>query len=317
MTSDKCPICDSSVTPMINSNAGLELYFCPQCGMYQYFPNNSGVNSGNRHLIAGYLFETRKEAELQRRDMRQIYAEKVKNLLSSSIIPKTSMQYLDKILLHIYKLGNGFSSQLLKSNFHPAIGYAKNRDEFSLMINSLIDMGYLKSRTFDRGRLGDLGYYLTIEGLQYTESLLSSNKSSTTAFIAMRFTDEMRKVRDEAIKPAALTCGFDAFTVDEEEYLGDVTDRIISGIKTCRFVIADFTDNNLGVYYEAGYAKGLGIPVIKTCRKDWFDDKTIDEITKKKKNQLHFDIEHDNLILWESQEDLARKLEAKIRATIL
>jgi len=314
MTPDKCPICDSSVTPMINANAGLELYFCPQCGMYQYFPNDSGVNSGNRHLIAGYLFETRKEAELQRIDMRQICGEKVKNLLSSPIIPKTSMQYLDKILLHIYKLENGFSCQLLMANFHPAIGYAKNREEFSLMIHSLMDMGYMKYQSVDGG---DLAYYLTIEGLQYTESLLASNKNSTTAFIAMRFTNEMRVVRDEAIKPAALTCGFDAFTVDEEEYLGDVTDRIITGIKTCRFVIADFTDNNLGVYYEAGYAKGLGIPVIKTCRKDWHDDPTIDVITKKKKNQLHFDIEHDNLILWESQEDLARKLEAKIRATIL
>ena len=314
MTPDKCPICDSSVTPRINSNAGLELYICPQCGMYQYFPQNSGVNSGNRHLIAGYLFETRKEAELQRIDMRQICGEKIKNLLSSSIIPKTSMQYLDKILLHIYKLETGYSSQLLGSDFHPAIGYAKNLDEFCLMINSLQDLGYLKYRNFGSG---DLAYYLTIEGLQYTESLLAPNKNSKTAFIAMPFTDKMRVVRDEAIKPAALTCGFDAFTVDEEEYLGDVTDRIIAGIKTCRFVIADFTDNNLGVYYEAGYAKGLGIPVIKTCRKDWFKDNTIDEITKKKKNQLHFDIEHDNLILWESQEDLARKLEAKIRATIL
>ncbi len=314
MTSDKCPICDTPTSPMVNAEIGMELYSCPQCGMYQYFPNNSGVNSGNRHLIAGYLFETKKDAELQRIDMRQIRAEKVKNLLSSSIIPKTSMQYLDKILLHIYKLENGFSCQLLMANFHPAIGYAKNREEFSLMIHSLMDMGYMKFQSVDGG---DLAYYLTIEGLKYTESLLSPNKSSTTAFIAMRFTKEMQVVRDDAIKPAARACGFDAFTVDEEEYLGDVTDRIITGIKTCRFVIADFTDNNLGVYYEAGYAKGLGIPVIKTCSKKWYDDPAIDEITKKKKNQLHFDVEHDNMILWESQEDLARRLEARIRAIIL
>jgi len=313
MTSDKCPICDTPTNPIVNPNAELELYFCPQCGTYQYFPNNSGVNSGNRHLIAGYLFETRKDAELQRIDMRQIRAEKVKNLLSSSVIPKTSMQHLDKILLHIYKQENGFSSHLLGADMPPAIGYAKSQYELQLMINSLQGMGYLRHV----GHNNDLDYYLTIYGLQYTESLLASNTNSTTAFIAMRFTNKMRGVRDEAIKPAALACGFDAFTVDEEEYLGDVTDRIITGIKTCRFMIADFTDNNLGVYYEAGYAKGLGIPVIKTCKKDWFDDKKIDKITKKKKNQLHFDVEHDNLILWESQEDLARKLEARIRSIIL
>ena len=42
-------------------------------------------------------------------------------------------------------------------------------------------------------------------------------------------------------------------------------------IRKSKFLIADFTGQRGGVYYEAGFAYGLGLPVIWTCRKDWFD----------------------------------------------
>ena len=41
-------------------------------------------------------------------------------------------------------------------------------------------------------------------------------------------------------------------------------------------VVADFTHGRAGarggVYYEAGLARGLGLPVIWTCREDMFDE---------------------------------------------
>ena len=35
-------------------------------------------------------------------------------------------------------------------------------------------------------------------------------------------------------------------------------DRIIAQIRASKFVVADFTRNRGGVYYEAGFALGLG-----------------------------------------------------------
>jgi len=49
------------------------------------------------------------------------------------------------------------------------------------------------------------------------------------------------------------------------------------------------------------------------CNKDWFD--TTDE-NGQRINRLHFDIEHDNLILWKDEKDLANKLKSRIGATI-
>jgi hypothetical protein len=62
-------------------------------------------------------------------------------------------------------------------------------------------------------------------------------------------------------------------------------------------MVADFTGQLAGVYYEAGFAMGLGRTVIWCCRKD--------EIGK-----LHFDTNHKNHIDWE-------RLYRRIRATIL
>jgi nucleoside 2-deoxyribosyltransferase len=81
----------------------------------------------------------------------------------------------------------------------------------------------------------------------------------------MWFAEEMNTVFENAIKPAIESedCGhFTAHRVDKAEFNDDITDEIIAGIKECRFVVADLTGYRDGVYFEAGYAKGLGKPVI-------------------------------------------------------
>lgn len=302
-----CPICMSTCKVKISGfNKNIT---CPSCGPYSLsklqesliFPQNS------RHLIAGYLYETKmrradliKSGALERLVLNE---ETIQKILSDPLIPKRAMQNLDKIILNMYNRDEGFLTVLKASDYMPAMGYAKNLPELTMMFKALQELGYMDEQNI-----------LTIKGLQYAESLLTSNRNSTNVFIAMKFSDEFKALRESAIKPACDKCGFTAFTVDEEEYNDDIPDKIISGIKTSRFVIADFTENNLGVYYEAGYAKGLGLPVIKTCKKEWFDKK---DDTGIRVNKLHFDIEHDNLILWVDSDDFAQKLEARIRATIL
>jgi nucleoside 2-deoxyribosyltransferase len=75
------------------------------------------------------------------------------------------------------------------------------------------------------------------------------------------------------------------------------------------FLIADLTDHNNGAYWEAGYAEGLGKPVIYTCRKDVFEDK---------ENTTHFDTNHHLTVVWEHDklDDAVKQLKATIRATL-
>jgi nucleoside 2-deoxyribosyltransferase len=82
-----------------------------------------------------------------------------------------------------------------------------------------------------------------------------------------------------------------------------INDAIISAIKSCKFCIADFSQQKDGVYFESGFAIGLGKPVIYTCDSDWF-------------NKSHFDTNHFPHIIYESKPDLAAKLDNKIKAWI-
>ena len=56
-------------------------------------------------------------------------------------------------------------------------------------------------------------------------------------------------------------------------------------------------------YFEAGFAVGLGIPVIWTCRKDAID-------------HLHFDTRQFNHIKWEKPADLMIQLADRLEAAI-
>jgi hypothetical protein len=74
-------------------------------------------------------------------------------------------------------------------------------------------------------------------------------------------------------------------------------------------------------------ALGLGLPVIWTCREDWFNDKAIfkrnaivdgnkREVDSCNEGHVHFDVNHYKFIIWSNGEDLKKKLIDRIEATI-
>ncbi|MFC7290813.1 hypothetical protein [Hirschia litorea] len=131
--------------------------------------------------------------------------------------------------------------------------------------------------------------------------------SSANAFVAMWFNEEVNSVYDEAIEPAIRDAGYIPRRIDRSDFNGKIDDEIIAEIRRSKFVIADFTSKlnepRGGVYYEAGFAQGLGLSVIWTARNDMF-------------NHLHFDTRQYNHIGWDNAEDLKPKLYNRILATI-
>ena len=65
---------------------------------------------------------------------------------------------------------------------------------------------------------------------------------------------------------------FRMYRTDREEFNDKICDRIIAEIRRSRFMIADVTGHRHAVYFEAGYAKGLGLDVIWTCREDEMEE---------------------------------------------
>ena len=130
---------------------------------------------------------------------------------------------------------------------------------------------------------------------------------SSQAFVAMWFHDSMETLYEQGIRPAADDAGYEALRVDLQPTLHRIDDQIIAEIRRSRFLIADFTHDDRGargsVYYEAGFAHGLGLPVIFTCRQDQLD-------------KLHFDTRQYPHIGWTEPADLREPLRHRIEAVI-
>jgi len=263
-----------------------------------------------KHVIAGYLFETNRGKQ----EWKSIDRDIIDEIKRGGYWPLTTMQRLEKALLYLYSLnlliGKVFSGEDIPT---PA-AYAKP-DEIYGCLDAMTELGWLAN-----GR-NQFHFKLTVAGLTHAEELLRTNINSTQAFVAMQFSADMMDALDKAIRPACDECGFTAHIVSEKEHNNAIVDEIFTEIRKSKFVIVDFTHRNNGAYFEAGYAQGLGREVIRcvnaTWAKEWdeADPTHIDETGKILKS-LHFDTAHYNTIFWTSFDDLKRQLIARIRATI-
>ena len=132
--------------------------------------------------------------------------------------------------------------------------------------------------------------------------------NSRTAFMAMKFGDaQLDHAVDACFRPAVRRAGFELKKLTDEQPAGLIDDQIKASILSGRFVIADLTHGSHGAYWEAGFAEGLGLPVIYTCERRAWDEK-----------KTHFDTNHMLTIVWDAT-DLKKAgdaMTATIRATL-
>jgi len=153
---------------------------------------------------------------------------------------------------------------------------------------------------------GEVQIKLGIVGILEVESDHEISHSKTV-FVAMWFNPELSSVYDEAIAPAIEDHGFTAVRIDRTEYNDKIDDQIIAEIRRCHYLVADFSCGEDGarggVYYEAGFASGLGKQVIYCVREADLE-------------RVHFDTRQMNHIVWADAENLKMRLSARIGATI-
>jgi nucleoside 2-deoxyribosyltransferase len=132
-----------------------------------------------------------------------------------------------------------------------------------------------------------------------------TNPESAIGFCAMWFADDLKPLWSEALEPAIRAAGYEPKRIDQHEHVNRIDDEIVAMIRRSRFVVADFTGQRGGVYFEAGYALGLGLRVIWLCRQDELD-------------RVHFDTRQYNFLVWKPSEyaDLAKRLQNRIEATL-
>ena len=128
-----------------------------------------------------------------------------------------------------------------------------------------------------------LSIVITSRGRKHLDALPAG--TSSVGFVAMWFAPEMNAAWEQSFHPAITGAGYKALRIDKKEHNNKIDDEILASIRASKFVVADFTEQRGGVYYEAGFAQGLGKPVIWTIREDHLKN-------------VHFDTRQFNHIAW-------------------
>lgn len=301
---EACPVCKSELGGGSDYNPSQRTYFytCHRCGKFicswdaaiNRFPHLS-LSDGPR--FSGAIRERFERVRFPpTQDYVLISDDEIELLLENSPAPfdvsTKARKFLAAMVRRTYVLGQEIR---LASNFDLSLAYAGDLGEFNLLKEYCKDLGWIEVR-------GGSNFKVTPKGWEAFQQ--RPRIESAKCFVAMAFAEVMQKTFTEAIEPAVRDdCGFNCKRIDAKEYNGGVVDEIKAEIRESRFIVADVTQHRNGVYFEAGFADGLGIPVIWTCN-------------DADAGNTHFDTQHLNQIRWKSHDDLRARLANRIRATI-
>jgi hypothetical protein len=163
--------------------------------------------------------------------------------------------------------------------------FERERERFEQRYSHLVsieDFDTLNQVTEDMDQLAR-------DTLALCEALVIPN----TVFVVMSFQpqfDALFNVYFEVCREL----GFKAIRTDKDLSLEKIVPRILKGIRHSAFVIADVSESSPNVFYEIGFAEGLGRPILATARKG---------------TRLPFDIADTPVTFWDSPEELKEKLQ--------
>jgi len=242
------------------------------------------------HLVSGHL----RENHVLQGPPVVITADSLEAITRGA--PKDVVERFDRLLLNLARSSphDGYTLELRSERDYP-LGYCVNVKEFNYFVAHLRERGLVKEHAQQ--------FLLTINAWERVRELKQTSLASSQAFVAMDFSKEARPIFDKGLAKGVRKAGWHPFRIDRAEHAKRIDDEIIVQIDASRFLVADFTNQKHGVYFEAGYALSAGIPVIWCCRRDQID-------------QLHFDVNHYNQIDWETHEELADRLSTRILALV-
>jgi len=297
-----CPICNLETTHNQNLGRVIEIS-CPRCGNYSITGTAEGIIRGSLSEVQianiSHWIVTNNEPTISTTDIVYLSA------LPTPTVGEKARRFMLFLSKKYPKPGEYIKGLAYNDPFYYSLIGCYDAAEFSYILKSYLEQNqhYLMNISTSAANK-TLSFSITPNGWAYIESLKDINPDSHVGFIAMWFDPRLDRVY-VIVSEAIADAGYKPVRIDNVEHNNDINDEIIATIRQSRFVVADFTRQRGGVYFEAGYAKGLGLEVV------WL----YHEYNFKK---VHFDTNHYSFILWKKNtlDTLKEKLTNRIIATI-
>lgn len=304
---ETCPICDGKSKVEVLAEGNLYNIDCDRCGKFEITSHAIKYFKGHEELdkvisVSYWIKQNQIEKERIKIDL-----EKLRKL----IIPFSPSSPREQANNFILWFGDNVKApnenKILKNvSLIPIVG-AKDERGVYYILKQLHSEGIINEHELPTGLIPTkYNITFTFKGWDKYYELKRSNKDSRLAFMAMKFGEEpLNTIYNDIIKIAVENTGFEIRKLDEEKRAGLIDDKLRVEIRRSKFLLADLTHDNNGAYWEAGYAEGLGIPVIYICDEDKF-----------KKKKTHFDTNHHLTVLWKNDEDGLKQFSNELKATI-
>jgi len=119
-----------------------------------------------------------------------------------------------------------------------------------------------------------------------------------SVFVMMPFDEAMDDLYVYGIRGCAEKLGLKCIRVDEIEHNSNIINEIKDRIKKSEYLIGEMSKPNKNVYYEVGYAHGLGKEVI---------------LLTNNTEEIPFDLKSENHIVYKNIKELEQSLEKRIK----
>jgi hypothetical protein len=298
-TLDYCLVCSAPVPPVEFVGNSWETVTCSVCGTYETTRElaedglgNNAVPAKSRYLVQAWI----KQHTLTDSEPPRLSDSACANVIANA--PRyTPIEKMERLLLAYSVLSESPGGSFIPV-FRDDYPYAWARDEVECeqYVAWLVQRGLLTSV---RG-----GTALSIEGWARAAELQKQvGHAGRTAFVAMWFDDSFDKVWTDGLRPGIQDAGYEPYRIKEDTPSERISFQTMAAIRASRFLVAEVTAPRPAVYYEAGFAEGLGKQIIWVCHENGL-------------KHLSFDTRQFRYIVWKDYNELRESLKATIQVLL-
>jgi hypothetical protein len=322
--SKRCLVCDRTCTFKLVLQGEGTGYECQACGRYRSNLDNPGA------LLAELAKATRYNIsrDIRRRNKSGASTDWLPPRLEDHYLPQgylnllppptDPLEKLDQLVLEFAQESPELGCSVIPFNFAwewCALLLTDEPGNLESFVSAMGELGYLPHVPSGRTVHLNYRYTLSTRGWSRVRELRKTSPTlSNRVFCA--FPNRNTNSEEDRIISQQSTDLFAAiqvpvqplipYRVEADHQATQINDAIVAGLRGARFVIADLSHHRPNVYYEAGFAQGLGTPVVFICRSDLRRD-------------THFDVASHRILEWspDTLPAFAQELKVHLQARAL